>query len=181
MRCWLGCKPYEVSTKVPRVLSNIKEWKLHLCHHFRVIHHIQQVCHGYRIGWEGSDSSSDKSSSSTGSGTMSNDSSSLFSQKTESLLESEWGEESVGHEASGEEAGPLSVAHQESLERFLAGRPLDSRDLCQETRTPVIFFSYFLTMDTPFSLSLATFSLHVQPNRLYSPLPLVFVVVSSLT
>ena len=53
--------------------------------------------------------------------------------------------------------------------------------LCQETRTPVTFFPYFLTMDTLFSLSLTTFSLHVLPNRLYSPLLLVFVAASSLT
>ena len=42
------------------------------------------------------------------------------------------------------------------------------------------FSLIFSPMDTPFSLFLAMFSLRIQPNRLYSPLPLVFVTASSL-
>ena len=43
------------------------------------------------------------------------------------------------------------------------------------------FSLIFSPMDTPLPLSLTTFPLHVQPNRLYSPLLLMFVVASSLT
>ena len=56
-----------------------------------------------------------------------------------SLLESKRGEEAVGCEASGEEAvgceasgeerGPLSAAHQASMERELARGQLDAQDL----------------------------------------------------
>ena len=53
--------------------------------------------------------------------------------------------------------------------------------VCQETRIPVTFFPYSPTTDTLFFLSLTTFPLHVLPNRLYSPVPLVFVAASSLT
>ena len=42
------------------------------------------------------------------------------------------------------------------------------------------FSLIFSPMDTPFPLSLTMFPLHVQPNRLYSPLLLVFVAASSL-
>ena len=51
----------------------------------------------------------------------------------------------------------------------------------QETRTPVTFFSYFSPIDTLFSPFLATFPLWIQPNGLYSPLSLVFVVASVRT
>ena len=42
------------------------------------------------------------------------------------LLESEQDEEVVGHKGSGEEGGPLSVAHRALMEQFLAGGRLDS-------------------------------------------------------
>ena len=51
-----------------------------------------------------------------------------------SLLESEQGEEAVGCEGSGEERGPLSVAHQASMERSLVGGQLDAQDLRSAVR-----------------------------------------------
>ena len=89
MHHYLGCKLYKAPAKVPGVSSNVEEWKLHLYRHLRVIHNLQQESCQYGIGWEGSDSSSDESSSSTGSWSLGNDSSSLFSRKVRSLLESE--------------------------------------------------------------------------------------------
>ena len=77
-------------------------------------------------------------------------------------------------------SGSLIASDQGSL--TTTGELLNISALdCQETRTPVTFFSYSLTMDAPFFLSLTMFPLHVLPNRLYSPLPLVFVAASSLT
>ena len=51
---------------------------------------------------------------------------------------------------------------------------------CQETRTLVTFFPYSPTTDALLFPPLTTFPFHVLPNRLYSPLLLVFVVASSL-
>ena len=126
----LGCKLYKAPAKVPGVSSNVEEWKLHLYRYLRVIHNLLQESRQYGIGWEGSDSSSDESSSSTGSWSLGNDSSSLFSRKMRSLLESEWGEELVGWEGSGWEGGPISAAHWELMEQSLAGGLLDTQDLC---------------------------------------------------
>ena len=122
-RC-LGRKPYEVPAKVLGVPSAIEEWGSH--RHIGPIHHLQREGCRYRIGWEGSNSSSDESTSSSGSGTLCSDSSGLFSWKTGSLLESERGEEAVGCEGSGGERGPLSTADQASLEQGLVGRQLDA-------------------------------------------------------
>ena len=109
MRHCLGHKPYEVPAKVLGVLSAIEEWGTH--RHVGPIRRLRREGRRYGIGWEGSNSSSDKSTDSSRSGTSSGDLSSLFSQKMRSLLESERGEEAVGREGSGEERGPLSVAH----------------------------------------------------------------------
>ena len=123
MRHRLGRQPYKVPTKVLGVPSAREEWGAH--RHVGAVRHLQHNSRCYRISWEGSDYSSDESSDSSRSGTLGGDSSSLFSWKTRSLLESEQGEEAVGCEGSGEEGGPLSVAHQASMEWGLAGR-------CQE-------------------------------------------------
>ena len=85
----LGRKPYEVPAKVPRVSSDVKEWKSHPYHHLGVIHNLRQEgCH-YGISWEGSNSFSNESTSSSGSRTSGSDSLSIFSWKAGSLLESE--------------------------------------------------------------------------------------------
>ena len=127
MRRLLGRQPYEVPAAVLGVPTAREEWGAH--RHIRAVRCLRHNACRYRIGWEGSDYSSDESSSSSGNRSSGSDSSSLFSQKTRSLLESERGEEAVGREGSGEEGGPLSAAHRESMERFLAGGQLDSRDV----------------------------------------------------
>ena len=127
MRHHLGCQPYKVPATVLGVPSAREEWGAH--RHIGAVQRLRHNARCYGISWEGSDYSSDESSSSSGSRSSNSDSSSLFSQKTRSLLESERGEEAVGREGSGEESGPLSPAHRESLERFLAGGRLDSRDV----------------------------------------------------
>ena len=128
MCCRLGRKPYEVPAKVLGIPTTREEWGAH--HHVGAVQRLRHNARRYGIGWEGSNSSSNKSASSSGSGTLSNGLSGLFSWKTRSLLESERGEEVVGCEGSGGERGPLSAAHRASLERCLAGGQLDSRDLC---------------------------------------------------
>ena len=126
MRRRLGRQPYQVPTTVLGVPSAREEWGAH--RHIGAVRCLRHNARRYGIGWEGSDCSSDDSSSSSGSGSSGSDSSSLFSRKARSLLESERGEEAVGRKGSGEESGPLSAAHRESMERFLAGGWLDSRD-----------------------------------------------------
>ena len=105
----LGRQPYEVPAKVLGVLTAKEEWGAH--RHIRAVRRLRHNACRYRISWEGSDSSSNKSTSSSGSGTLSGDSPSLFSRKTRSLPESERGEEVVGCEGSGGERGPLSTAY----------------------------------------------------------------------
>ena len=105
----LGCQPYEVPAAVLGVPTAREEWGAHC--HVGAVRRLQHNARHYGIGWEGSDYSSNDSSSFSGSRSSGSDSSSLFSRKTRSLLESERGEETVGREGSGEEGGPLSMAH----------------------------------------------------------------------
>ena len=126
MRRCLGRQPYQVPTAILGIPSAREEWGAH--RHVGAVRRLRHNARRYGIGWEGSDYSSDESSSSSGSRSSGSDSTSLFSRKTGSL-ESERGEEAVGREGSGEESGPLSAAHRESMERFLAGGRLDSRDV----------------------------------------------------
>ena len=127
MRRRLGRRPYEVPTAVLGVPTAREEWGAH--RHVGAVRRLRHNARHYGISWEGSDYSSDESSSSSGSRPSGSDTSSLFSRKTGSLLESERGEEAVGCKGSGEEGGPLSAAHRESLEQFLAGGQLDSQDV----------------------------------------------------
>ena len=55
------------------------------------------------------------------------------------------------------------------------------KDIVRKLEHRSYFSLIFSPTDTPFSLSLATFSIHIQPDKLYSPFPLVVVVASSLT
>ena len=127
MRRRLGRQPYEVPAKVLGVPTAREEWGAH--RHIGAIRRLQHNARRHGIGWEGSDSSSDESSDSSRSGTSCSDLPSLFSRKAGSLLESEQGEEVVGHKGSGGEGGPLSAAHRASMERGLVGGRLDARDL----------------------------------------------------
>ena len=105
----LGRQPYQVPTAVLGVPTAREEWGAH--RHVGAVQRLRHNARRYGIGWEGSDYSSDESSSSSGSRSLGSDLTSLFSRKTRSLLESERGEEAVGREGSGEESGPLSAAH----------------------------------------------------------------------
>ena len=127
MRRHLGRQPYKVPATVLGVPTTREEWGAH--RHVGTVRRLRHNARRYGIGWEGSNYSSDESSSSSGSRSSGSDSSTLFSWKTQSLLESERGEETVGREGSGKEGGPLSTAHRESMERFLAGGRLDPQDV----------------------------------------------------
>ena len=127
MRRRLGRQPYQVPTAVLGVPTAREEWGAH--RHIGAVRRLRHNARRYGIGWEGSDYSSDDSSSSSGSRSSGSDTSSLFSRKTQSLLESERGEEIIGRESPRGEDGPLSAAHRESMERCLPGRRLDSQDV----------------------------------------------------